>query len=63
MNIDLNYGGFFNAEFLEIDEFVWPNGIYLQVFLPFPFDPCNQIAKRICNEGVDLELRLVSRDS
>ena len=37
----------FKAEFLEICEFVWPNRIFLQVFLLFPFDPCGQIAKRI----------------
>ena len=39
--------GVFKVGFLEICEFIWSNRIFLQVFSPFPFDPCDQIAKRI----------------
>ena len=53
----------FNLEFLEICEFVCANRIFLQVFSVFPFDPCDQIAKRIWNEGCDLQQRVVSCDS
>ena len=46
----------FNPEFLEICEFVWPDGILPIVFLHVAFDWRCQIAKRICDARAWLEL-------
>ena len=43
----------FNLDFPEISEFVWQAVIFLKVFGAKAFDWYNQIAKRICNEGVE----------
>ena len=45
----------FNLEFLEICEFVWPRGIFPEVYWVNAFDSYSQIAKRICNDGAGLQ--------
>ena len=49
----------FKAEILEICEFVWSNRIFPEVFSAMAFDWSHQIAKRICNEGAELEQGVV----
>ena len=51
--------GVFNVEFLEIGEFVWSNRIFPEVFSAMAFDWSHQIAKRICNEGAEVEQGVV----
>ena len=51
--------GVFRAEILEICEFVWSNRIFPEVFSAMAFDWSHQIAKRICNEGAELEQGVV----
>ena len=51
--------GVFNAEILEICEFVWSNRIFPEVFSAMAFDWSHQIAKRICNEGVEVQQGVV----
>ena len=49
----------FKAEILEICEFVWSNRIFPEVFSAMAFDWSHQIAKRICNEGAEVEQGVV----
>ena len=45
----------FNLEFLEICKFVLRIRIFPLVFMVKAFDWWSQIAKRICNEGAEVE--------
>ena len=45
----------FNLEFLEICKFILQTRIFLQVFRVKAFDWWSQFAKRICNEGAEVE--------
>ena len=47
--------GVFKPEILEICEFVWSNRIFPEVFSAMAFDWSHQIAKRICNEGAEVQ--------
>ena len=49
----------FKPEILEICEFVWSNRIFPEVFSAMAFDWSHQIAKRICNEGAEVEQGVV----
>ena len=49
----------FQLEILEICEFVWSNRIFPEVVSAMAFDWSHQIAKRICNKGVEVEQGVV----
>lgn len=55
MNTRFCTAGLFNAEFLEICELAWSNRSFPGVFSAVVFDWSHHIAKRSCNEGIDVE--------